>query len=144
MDITKIFEEWDKDGAIDQGNISRTATDIPKIHNKYFRFYVEEGLKLKKLRAEYKILVRLKTEWYKGDLDEEEMKIHGWKPQPLKILRADIPQYIESDPDIIKKTLIVGLQEEVVGYLESIVKQINNRNFILKTIVDFEKFRTGG
>lgn len=144
MDIAKIFEEWDKDGAIDQGNISRTATDIPKIHNKYFRFYVEEGLKLKKLRAEYKILVRLKTEWYKGDLDEEEMKIHGWKPQPLKILRADIPQYIESDPDIIKKTLIVGLQEEVVGYLESIVKQINNRNFILKTIVDFEKFRTGG
>ena len=144
MDIAKIFEEWDKDGAIDQGNISRTATDIPKLHNKYFRFYVEEGLKLKKLRAEYKILVRLKTEWYKGDLDEEEMKIHGWKPQPLKILRADIPQYIESDPDIIKKTLIVGLQEEVVGYLESIVKQINNRNFILKTIVDFEKFRTGG
>ena len=144
MDIAKIFEEWDKDGAIDQGNISRTATDIPKIHNKYFRFYVEEGLKLKKLRAEYKILVRLKTEWYKGDLDEEEMKIHGWKPQPLKILRADIPQYIESDPDNIKKTLIVGLQEEVVGYLESIVKQINNRNFILKTIVDFEKFRTGG
>lgn len=144
MDIAKIFEEWDKDGAIDQANISRTATDIPKIHNKYFRFYVEEGLKLKKLKAEYKILVRLKTEWYKGDLDEEEMKIHGWKPQPLKILRADIPQYIESDPDIIKKSLIVGLQEEVVGYLESIVKQINNRNFILKTIVDFEKFRTGG
>jgi hypothetical protein len=144
VDIAKIFEEWEKDGAIDQSDISRAATNIPKIHNKYFRHYVEEGLKLKKLKAEYKILVRNKTEWYKGDLDEEELKEHGWKPQPLKILRADIPQYLESDSDIIRKTLVIGLQEEVVSYLESIVKQINNRNFILKTIVDFERFKGGG
>jgi hypothetical protein len=51
--------------------------------------------------------------------------------------------YLESDKDIINLSLKIGLQEAVVEYLESIIKQINNRNFILKNILDWEKFRTG-
>lgn len=143
MSIEKLYEEWGKDGEIDQMNVSKAATDVPKLHNKYFRWYVEEGLKLKKLKAEYKILYKLKGEWYRGELDEEELKQHGWKPQPLKILRADVPQHLEADVEVVKLSLKIGLQEEIVAYLESIVKQINNRNFLLKTIVDWERFRTG-
>lgn len=143
MDIEKLYTEWAKDGEIDQSNISKSTTDIPKLHNKYFRWYVEEGLKLKKLKAEYKILYKLKGEWYRGELDAEDLKQHGWKPQPLKILRQDVPSYLEADPDIIKLSLKIGLQEEIVAYLESIIKHISNRNFLLKTIVDWEKFRTG-
>lgn len=143
MNIETLYVEWAKDGEIDQTNVSAEAVNIPKLHNKYYRWYVEQGLKLRKMKAEYKILVKLKTEWYKGDMDDEELKQHGWKPQPLKILRAEIPNYIDSDPDVIKKSLVIGAQEELVSYLESIVKQINNRNYLLKTIVDWEKFRTG-
>ena len=143
MDIEFLYNEWAKDGEIDQVNISKSTADIPKLHNKYFRWYVEEGLKLKKLKAEYKILCKLKTEWYRGELDDEELKQHGWKPQPLKILRTDVPQYLEADPDVIKLSLKIGLQEEIVAYLESIIKHISNRNFLLKTIVDWERFRTG-
>lgn len=143
MDIETLYNEWAKDGEIDQVNISKSTADIPKLHNKYFRWYVEEGLKLKKLKAEYKILTKLKTEWYRGELDDEELKQHGWKPQPLKILRTDVPQYLEADPDVIKLSLKIGLQEEIVAYLESIIKHISNRNFLLKTIVDWERFRTG-
>ena len=143
MDIETLYKEWAKDGEIDQSNISKSTTDIPKLHNKYFRWYVEEGLKLKKLKAEYKVLYKLKGEWYRGELDDEELREHGWKPQPLKILRADVPSYLEADADIIKLSLKIGLQEEIVAYLESIIKHISNRNFLLKTIVDWEKFRTG-
>lgn len=143
MDIDTLYKEWAKDGEIDQANISKTTSEIPKLHNKYFRWYVEEGLKLKKLKAEYKILYKLKSEYYRGELDDEELKQHGWKPQPLKILRTDVPTYLEADVDIVKLSLKIGLQEETVAYLESIVKQISNRNFLLKTIVDWEKFRTG-
>ena len=143
MYIYALFSEWEKDGEIDQLNVSGMAAAIPKLHNKYFRWYVEEGLKLRKLKTEYKVLIKRKTEWFKGELDLEELKEYGWKPQPLKILRADIPQYLEADPDVIKFVLRVGLQEEIVSYLESIVKHIANRNFLLKTIVDFERFKSG-
>ena len=142
MKIEDIYDEWAKDGEIDQANISRTASDIPKMHNKYYRFYVE-GLKLKKQRADYKVLIKLKNDYYRGDMDSEELKEHGWPPQPLRLLKSDIPTYIDADKDVVDTSLKMGVQEAKVEYLESIIKQINNRNFILSNIINWEKFRTG-
>lgn len=143
MNIEEIYEMWAQDSEIDQTNISSESANIPKLHNKYFRHYVDEGLRLKKLKAEYKKLVKLKGEYYRGELDIEELKEYGWEPFSLKVLKTDIPTYIEADDDIINMSLRIGMQEEKVSYLESIIKMINNRGFQLKTIVDWERFRTG-
>jgi hypothetical protein len=143
MTLEEIYESWAKDGEIDQHNISNESANIPKLHNKYFQMYMQEGLKLKKLKADYKAFVKLKTEYYKGELDMEEMREYGWEPLPLKILKQDIPTYVDADQDVINKSLRIGYQESIVDYLESIIKQITNRGFQLKTIVDWERFRTG-
>lgn len=143
MKLEEIYEEWAKDGEIDETNISGESSRIPKLHNKYFQWYVKEGLKLKKYKADYKKLYKLKTEYYKGELDIEELKQYGWSPQPLKILRQDIPTYLEADDDIINMSLKIGMQEAAVEYLESIIRQINNRGFQIKSIIDWERFRTG-
>lgn len=143
MKLETIYEMWSKDCEIDMINISNESANIPKLHNKYFKMYMEEGLKLKKMKTDYKQLKLLKEQYYKGELDIEELKEHGWEPQPLKILRQDIPNYVDADDDIINQTLKIGLQESIVDYLESIIKQITNRGFQLKTIVDWERFRTG-
>lgn len=143
MTLEEIYAEWAKDGEIDQSNISGEATNIPKLHNKYYRHYANEHLRLKKYRADFKKMFKLKTEYYRGELDASELKEYGWKPQPLKIIRQDIPTYLESDDDLIDLSLKIGVQEEKVDYLESIVKSINNRSFLLKNIIEWEKFRTG-
>jgi len=143
MKIEEIYEMWSKDGEIDQTNISSEAANIPKLHNKYFRIYVEEGLRLRKMEATHKELYKLKGEYYRGELDMEELKEHGWEPQPLKILKQDIPNYLEADKDIINSTLKISHQKSIVDYLDSIIKMINNRNFALKSIIDWERFRTG-
>lgn len=143
MNIEEIYTEWSKDGEIDQTNVSSESANIPKLHNKYFQMYVKEGLKLKKLKADYKKFYKLKCEYYRGELDIEELKQYGWKPQALKILKGDVPTYVDADDDVVNMTLKIGLQESIVEYLESIIRQINNRGFQLKTIVDWERFRTG-
>lgn len=143
MKIEEIYEMWSKDAEIDTVNVSSESANIPKLHNKYFRIYMDEGLRLKKYRADYKKLKLVKEQYYKGELDIEELKQYGWEPQPLKILRQDIPTYVEADDDIINLSLKIGMQEEKVNYLESIIKMINNRGFQLKTITDWERFRTG-
>lgn len=143
MKLEELYESWSKDCEIDMTNISSESSNIPKLHNKYMMIYMQEGLKLKKLKTDYKQLKLLKEQYYKGELDISELNEYGWSPQPLKILRQDIPSYIEADNDIVKLTLKIGLQESVVDYLESIIRQISNRGYQLKTIVDWERFRTG-
>jgi hypothetical protein len=143
LDIEEIYVMWKADGIIGD-NVSSEGRRIPELHSKYYKLYVTEALRLKKARSDLKVLTQLKSTYFKGEMDLIELKKYGWEPQNLKLLRSDVPQYVEADPEIIKKTLAVGFLEEMVAYLESIVKQINNRNFVLKTIVDWDRFINGG
>lgn len=143
MKLEDIIAEWDKDGTIDQTNVSKESGEIPKLHNKYFKIYMGEGYLLRKMKADYKKLFKLKTEYYKGELDVSELKQYGWSQQPLKILRTDIPSYLDADDDLIESSLKIGAQEQKVEYLESIIKMIGNRGFQIRAIIDWERFRTG-
>lgn len=141
--IDQIHTEWQKDGDIDLLEISRESGRTPKLHNKYYHLYVQEGLRLRKMKTDLKQLTLLKTEYYRGELDADELRQHGWKPQPLKILRTDIPMYLEADKDLVNLTLKIALQSEKVDYLESIIKEIQRRSFHIKNIIDWERFKTG-
>ena len=83
-------------------------------------------------------------EYYNGSMDDAELKQRGWKPNPLKILRADINRYIETDKDIINMSLRIDYQRAIVEYLEDIIKQINQRNFYINNAVAMLKFQSGG
>lgn len=144
MKYEDIFSEWATDGAIDLTQISRTSADIPRLQNKYLKWYTEEKLRLAKLKSDYKVLVKLKTEYYMGTMDSEDLKKYKWQPQPLKILRQDIPMYIEADQDIVNLSLNIGMQELAVEYLENIIRHINNRNFVIKNIIERDRFENGG
>ena len=62
---------------------------------------------------------------------------------PLKILRADIPQYIDSDKDYIELSLKIAYQQEKVDFLESAIRSLNSRGFNIKAAVEWEKFKVG-
>mgnify|MGYP000276315056 CR=1 FL=1 len=143
MRIEEIVQEWSKDCEIDVTNVSVESAEIAKMHNKYYQMYMQESMRLRKLKTDYKQLLKLKTEYYRGELTMEELRERDWEPQPLKILKQDIPLYIDSDQQMIDTSLKIGMQEEKVNYLENIIKMISNRGFQIKTIMDWERFRTG-
>ena len=74
----------------------------------------------------------------------EETKEKGWE-MPAKgiILKTDIPMYMDGDPDIIKLSLKIGLQQEKVELLESIIKTIMNRGYNLKVFIEWQRFING-
>lgn len=144
MDLEEINKMWAKDCKIDEADISGEARRIPEMHNKYYMLYVKAALKVKKLKADLTELEKAKMEYYNGSMDESDLRQRGWKPNPLKILRQDVNKYIESDRDIIQLSLNIDYHLSMANYLEDIIKQINNRNFLLSNIINWEKFRSGG
>jgi hypothetical protein len=104
---------------------------------------VSEKASLKKLDAQMKQLRLSKYEFYSQGHTEETKKL-GWELPPRGIiLKADIPMYIESDNDIIDLSLKIGMQGEKVEFLESIIKSLHNRNFLIKNAIDFIKYLSG-
>lgn len=138
-----ISEMWAKDATIDETDLVGESKRIPNLHSKYYNMYFKEVLKVKKLKADYKELERLKREYYDGSLDEETLKENGWRPFKLKVLRNDVDKYVQSDKDIIQISLKIDFHSARANYLEDIIKTIHSRNFVIKNMIDILKFQQG-
>lgn len=143
MKLEQIFEEWEKDVAINRAELGDEALKIPKLHHKYYKIFANERLVLKKYDAELKQLRLEKQEFFiLGPTEESHAK--GWRLPPVgKVLRSDVNTYIDADQDIINLTLKIGMQHEKIDFLESIIKTLHNRNFNIRAAIDWEKFKVG-
>jgi len=143
MKIEEIFTQWEKDSKIDKTELGDEALNIPKLHHKYFQILVSEKLLLRAHESEMKKLKLDKYEFLTQG-PNEETRDKGWKLPPKGvILKAELPMYIDADPDIIRLSLKIGLQQEKIELLESIIKTIINRGFIIKNAIDWTKFTMG-
>lgn len=143
MTIDEILETWQKDANIDKTELGEEALKIPKLHHKYYQIFVKEKMILKKQESDMKKLKLDKYEFLTQG-PNEETKDKGWRLPPKgMILKGDIPMYLEGDQDIINLSLKIGLQQEKVELLDSIIKTIINRNFIIRNAIDWQKFTMG-
>ena len=143
MNIDDILNLWQEDVKIDRTELGDEALNIPKLHHKYYEIYVKERLTLRKFEAELKQLKLDKYEFLTQG-PNEETKDKGWRlPAKGMILKGDIPMYLEADQDIINLSLKIGLQQEKIELLESIIKTIINRGYLIKSAIDWTKFTMG-
>ena len=144
MKLEEIYNQWKKDAEIDITELGNEAIKIAKLHHKYYQILSSERLLLKSQEAEMKKLKLDKYEFFTQGPNEETEKL-GWKlPAKGLILKADIPMYIDADNDIIKLSLKIGLQQEKIELLESIIRTLMNRGYNVKAAIDFQKFINGG
>lgn len=144
MKLEEIQSLWEEDSQIDRTELGEESLKISRLHNKYFKIFSNERLSLRKLEMDYKSLYKLKYQYYQGILSDEEYKELGWEPFQLKVLKQDIPVYIEGDEDIININLRIGLQSEKVSFVESIIKSISTRGYQINNVIAWEKFKVGG
>jgi len=143
MNIDQIFALWNEDSEINVLDVGQEALNIPKLHNKYIQIYTKEKLLLLKLEKEYAKLHKNLYEYYSGTLDDITRKELELVPNPRIVLKSDIPMYMESDDKIIDISLRIGVQKEKLQLLDSILRNIGNRGFQIKSYIDYQKFING-
>lgn len=143
MTIDELKSMIKKDLEIDQTALDAESSRTPQIHNKYLVMFMDEKLKLKRMENELSVLRRNKWLYYTGRMSKEELDQHGWEPFELNILKNEADQMIESDNDYIKASEKVNFQQEKVNYLEDVVKIVNNRQWQIRSIIDWLKFTQG-
>lgn len=142
MKLEEIYEEWKKDSSIDTTELGEESIKIPKLHHKYFQVYSSEKLLLKKYEADMKKLKLDKFEFYTQGPSRETPE--SWKLPPKGlILKQELPMYMDADQDIIDLSLKIGLQQEKVELLESVIKSLTNRGFQIRAAIDWIKFTSG-
>lgn len=143
MKIEAIMEEWEKDSDIDKTELGDAALKLAKLHHKYYRFLVNEKMILKTYEADMHSLKLDKYEFFTQGPNEETMKKSWVLPAKGLILKADIPMYMSADKEIINLSLKIGLQEEKIQALESIIRTLNSMGYNIKAAIDWQKFING-
>ena len=141
--LEMIHELWDVDSKIDDLELDLESLKIPQLHSKYMKIMNDENRILNRMMFTHKMLEKDKFEYYSGKMCEEDLEERNWQPLTLKILKGDIPKYIEGDPDIIQNLVMIGDQREKVGLLNSIVGSINNRSFQITNAIKWKQFTNG-
>lgn len=143
MKLDEIQTLWGEDCNIVDDMLDEEALKIPRLHQKYYKIYTTERLLLKKLQADLKIFQQIKYEYYSGEMAQEDLNERGWEPYPKRVLKADIPRYVDSDKDIIERTLKIAHQQEKVDFCDAIIKSLRDRGFLIKSAIDWRKFTNG-
>ena len=140
MTLEELQEQVDKDLKINDTELDLESLKTPQLHNKYLKHYNNFKLLLTRAESDYKILKRVKREYYTGKASPQ---VYQQKPFNLKIMKSDIDKYLESDEELIKAKQKIDYLETVVNYLDRTLKIIGGRDWQIRNSIEWRKFTSG-
>jgi hypothetical protein len=143
MNLENLKEHITKDSVVDSTELGTEALKIPQIHGKYINLLTDLKLLLTKQNQEYAILRLRKWKIYTGKASKEELEL--WKEDPfeLDILKTDVDKFMDADPQLTDLKLKIALSETKVKMVEEFLKSLNNRNFVIRSAIDWQKMMNG-
>ena len=143
MNLSDYQNYAKNDLIIDETQLDTESLKTPQLHSKYLNFLMDEKLRLTKLQYEYKVLRRKRWLYYTGKISQEELEEEGWEPFELTILKTDLDKFLDSDNDLQSINIRVKYKQTVVDYLNEIIKVITNRQWNIRSAIDWLKFTNG-
>jgi len=143
MNLENLKEHITKDSIVDSTELGIEALKIPQIHGKYINLLTDLKLLLTKQNQEYAILRLRKWKIYTGKASKEELEL--WKEDPfdLDILKTDVDKFMDADPKLIELKSKISVTEIKIKTIEEFIKALNNRNFTIKSAIDWQKMMNG-
>lgn len=143
MNLEELKNSITKDSQIDSTELGVESLKIPQIHSKYLNILTDLKLLLTKQQQDYAVLKLRKWKIYTGKASQEELD--QWKEDPfdLDILRTDVDKFIDADKSLNDLKAKISLTEVKVKTVEEFLKALNNRNFAIKSAIDWQKMMNG-
>jgi hypothetical protein len=143
MNLENLKELITKDSQIDSTELGIESLKIPQIHSKYLTILSDVKLLLTKQNNDLAILKLRKWKIYTGKASKEELEAWNEEPCDFTLLKSDVEQFIEADPKVIELKSKVAVTEVKLRIVEDFLKSLNNRNFMIKSAIDWQKMMNG-
>jgi hypothetical protein len=144
MNHDELMESWEKDSSIERSNLMNTMYSHPMLHSKYLTILQNYKVSIRKLALKYSTLKGTKTRYYNGEMTKDELDLHGWQQYLLKRpLKSEMETILSADSDLQKIEERTLYLETLIQSCEMIMKDITNRYYLFKSMVEYEKFQAG-
>ena len=141
INLDKIQSMWQEDCKIDIDNMHEESIKVPQLHSKYHEILNNLILLRTKAQKIQKSVRHERYEYYSGKADPE---VYEREPFPKKVRDKDsLIRYMDADDRVSDANLKVEYYDVMINYTESILKQISNRTYQIKTSIEWHKFQAG-
>ena len=141
MNLETLQEKWKSDCQIDTDQYGNASIIIPQLHRRWMEFYNTFSLMKKDREGEMRGLIKEKWIYYKG---KAPATVYREVPFDFKLTtKEEVNMFIDADDDIRKLQYKIDYIDQVLLFLDGVLRQINSRNFQIKNAIEWEKFRAG-
>ena len=141
MNLEQLQTMWKTDSVLDDDLHDNDSLKIPQLHMKYMEFHNTFSLMKKEREIEMKRLVRDKWLYYKG---KAPATVYKEMPFDLKLTtKEEISMFIDADEEIGKLQYKIDYIEQVLFFLDSVLRMINSRTYHIKNAIEWKRFNAG-
>jgi len=141
MNLETLQEQWKIDSKLDDDLHDNDSLAIPQLHMKYMEYHNTFSLMKRDRDIQMKRLIKDKWLYYKG---KAPATIYKEMPFDLKLTtKEEISMFIEADEEIGKLQYKIGYIEQVLFFLDGVLRQINSRTYHIKNAIEWKRFQSG-
>jgi hypothetical protein len=142
--IEQVLEEWKQDAPYTELSLQKDLYTTPNLHAKYLGAFVYFKAKKDAAEKKYNLMAHVRKKYYRGELTKEELAKYGWDQyQGLKMSNSEFNSHMTYDPILVELSLSVESYKTSVLALEYIMKQISQRDWGMKNIIEYQKWISG-
>jgi hypothetical protein len=132
---------WKTDSKLDDDLHDNDSLAIPQLHMKYMEFHNTYSLMKKEREIEMRRLIKEKWLYYKG---KAPSSVYKEMPFDLKLTtKEEITMFIDADEDITKLQFKIDYIDQVLSFLDGVLRMINSRTYHIKNAIEWKKFQSG-
>ena len=141
MNLQNLQEMWKTDSKLDDDLHDNDSLAIPQLHMKYMEFHNTYSLMKKEREIEMRRLIKEKWLYYKG---KAPSSVYKEMPFDLKLTtKEEITMFIDADEDITKLQFKIDYIDQVLSFLDGVLRMINSRTYHIKNAIEWKKFQSG-
>ena len=141
MNLETLQEMWKTDSKLDDDLHDNDSLAIPQLHMKYMEFHNTYSLMKREREREMKQLIKDKWLYYKG---KAPSSVYKEMPIDLKLTtKEEISMFIEADEEIGKLQFKIDYIDQVLFFLDGVLRMINNRTYHIKNAIEWKRFQSG-
>lgn len=141
MNLEQLQGMWRSDSKLDDDLHDNDSIAIPQLHMKYMEFHNTYSLMKKDRELELKRLLKEKWLYYKG---KAPAAMYKEMPFDLKLTAKDeVSMFIEADLDVQKVQYKLDYIEQVLFFLDGVLRMINSRTYHIKNAIEWKRFQSG-
>ena len=141
MNLENLQKMWKTDSKLDDDLHDNDSLAIPQLHMKYMEFYNTYSLMKKEREIEMRRLIKEKWLYYKG---KAPSSVYKEMPFDLKLTtKEEITMFIDADEDITKLQFKIDYIDQVLSFLDGVLRMINSRTYHIKNAIEWKKFQSG-